>query len=631
MLSKNATGISIEEKEDIVVTKEYTIINGVDIKSNHVATIDEDFKDNQVIVTLKHDYSKINAPLSAKNFKVEEVKPSKSQNIGSFKQTDIVEVKDLTYIDNPEKALINEESFHQILTIKLRNPGKENVLAAISSLEKLDIVLAAEPDYNYTAVDDTAPNDTWYTTQTNLTRINYETVWDFVINNNITTPTIKVGVFEKGLESTHEDLSQNIIPGNRENQGDISHGTHVAGIIGAVTNNNRGITGVGNGRHNRNIIQIACLDRSSFVSSLTYAKNNNISIINASFCYTDGNGNNAAFNTSHANAIQNYPGLLVCSAGNNGWDMNTITSHQQYPACYTLDNVITVAATARNSDTIATTADGWTNGSNWGTHFVHLAAPGTGIISTLPNNQYGSKSGTSMAAPHVAGVAALIKSIRPDLNGTQIKHCIMMGTDYVSNLHNKCLTRGRLNAYQALQIAQNYKESDLIISTLSGDFNGDQKDDVATVNYLGFGQTRIKVALSNGNSFSTQSTWLDTGPAMFDSTLIKGRVVSGDFNGDGKDDIASMMDYGQQNMKIFVWVSTGSGFISQTWLDSTTPMSYNANLVTGRMVAGDFDGNGKEDLSGTHDYTSHVRQFVWKSNGSSFVAFQTWLSNMYAY
>ena len=148
MLSKNATGISIEEKEDIVVTKEYTIINGVDIKSNHVATIDEDFKDNQVIVTLKHDYSKINAPLSAKNFKVEEVKPSKSQNIGSFKQTDIVEVKDLTYIDNPEKALINEESFHQILTIKLRNPGKENVLAAISSLEKLDIVLAAEPDYN---------------------------------------------------------------------------------------------------------------------------------------------------------------------------------------------------------------------------------------------------------------------------------------------------------------------------------------------------------------------------------------------------------------------------------------------------------------------------------------------------
>ena len=206
-----------------------------------------------------------------------------------------------------------------------------------------------------------------------------------------------------------------------------------------------------------------------------------------------------------------------------------------------------------------------------------------------------------------------------------------MGTDYVSNLHNKCLTRGRLNAYQALQIAQNYKESDLIISTLSGDFNGDQKDDVATVNYLGFGQTRIKVALSNGNSFSTQSTWLDTGPAMFDSTLIKGRVVSGDFNGDGKDDIASMMDYGQQNMKIFVWVSTGSGFISQTWLDSTTPMSYNANLVTGRMVAGDFDGNGKEDLSGTHDYTSHVRQFVWKSNGSSFVAFQTWLSNMYAY
>jgi len=256
----------------------------IDIKGDHVPTIGEDFKDDRVVVTLKHRHSEINKVWVAADFNVREVEPVKELGIGSFRQSDIAGVADLFRIDDPENNdLVNRDRFHQILSIKLRNPGKENVLAAISAFEELDSVLAAEPDYNLIAIGDGSPDDLLYPSYQknyNLGKIQYEGAWDAVINSGMAARTVKVGVIEGGISPgggmnySHNDLSAHLIPGNYTNQpgDDMWHSTHVAGIIGAVTDNKICIAGVGNGRSGRNNIRMAYLS-TDLVASLEFAAN----------------------------------------------------------------------------------------------------------------------------------------------------------------------------------------------------------------------------------------------------------------------------------------------------------------------------------------------------------------------
>jgi len=113
-----------------------------------------------------------------------------------------------------------------------------------------------------------------------------------------------------------------------------------------------------------------------------------------------------------------------------------------YPASFPLDNIIAVAATDHN--------DQLASFSNWGATTVDLAAPGVNIMSTLPNNSYGSYDGTSMATPHVAGVAGLLMAEYPDKSILEIKQMILGSVDFKENLQGVVLTGGRLNAYSAL-------------------------------------------------------------------------------------------------------------------------------------------------------------------------------------
>jgi hypothetical protein len=95
------------------------------------------------------------------------------------------------------------------------------------------------------------------------------------------------------------------------------------------------------------------------------------------------------------------------------------------------------------------------------------------------------------------------------------------------------------------------------------------------------------------NKFNTPLTWYHAPKGSYTASCIEGRVVAGDFNGDGFTDLASMYDYGNGVIGIHVWLSDGNGkFICNTWYQSS-PGSYTANRVTGRMVAGDFNGDGK--------------------------------------
>ena len=243
-----------------------------------IPKLDDDFADNKIIVTLKKEYSSVN-----NSFKIDDFEISDGTNIES--------IKDLTYMTNPSK-IVNREGFVQILSIELKENCKGNVLKAIEELEKLDMVLAAEPDYNIIAEDDlwlpssNQPNDTHFSQQWGLGAapgaqiVGAGGAWS--ISTEQSDPRVKVGIFETGVQEDHPDLR--VIPGNMMS-GVANHGTHVAGIIGAITNNNEGVSGIAQ-------VELALLDRGNggaltsnpdntgvFPNSLTWAINNDIRIV----------------------------------------------------------------------------------------------------------------------------------------------------------------------------------------------------------------------------------------------------------------------------------------------------------------------------------------------------------------
>lgn len=138
--------------------------------------------------------------------------------------------------------------------------------------------------------------------------------------------------------------------------------------------------------------------------------------------------------------------MFVAAAGNGGadgvGDNNDTTPH--YPSSYNSANIISVAAT--NSQ------DSFASFSNYGAKAVDVTAPGVGILSTLPKNTYGSYSGTSMAPPHVAGAAALLKSKNPSLDDAEVKANLTQSVDKKSVFSGKTAAGGRLNAARALGI-----------------------------------------------------------------------------------------------------------------------------------------------------------------------------------
>ena len=344
--------------------------------------VEQEYLTDRVIVTIKHKHSKVNSKISLEDFKIDHDK------IG------LGTITDLTYIKNNPKnnPLINYSQFRQVLSIELKQSGKENVEAAVRELEKSPIVLGSHPRYVYKTVHNFTPSDSRFEKQWGLERIEAQSAWTLERKDSV-----KVGLMELGT-AAHKDLP-NSLPGNNTvaKGADLTDGTFVKGIIHGMS----GPTEVST--------VLLDMDSVSFTESLTYAADNGIKIINASFHYIG-----ASYNYDYADAIRNFNILLVCSAGND--NLNTdLPINYQYPAAYSLflDNVLSVGATTldeTNTERRAEPGDsGWSagEGSNYGEYSVQIYGPETDILSTLPNNEYGFKSGTSASAAVLSSTFAV--------------------------------------------------------------------------------------------------------------------------------------------------------------------------------------------------------------------------------
>jgi subtilisin family serine protease len=388
---------------------------------------------------------------------------------------------------------VNGAVAERIITATMRSRGDSEgitvvrtpmaVPAAVAALRQSAAVVYAEPNFYY--YHDATSNDPYYTNgslwgmygdATSPSNQYGSQAGEAWAAGNTGSSTVIIGVIDEGVMYYHEDLAANIwvnpydavdgvdndgngyvddqygwdFDGNNNTTYDGTqddHGTHVAGTIGAVGGNGKGVVGV---NWNVKLITAKFLGRRGgttanavkavdYITDLKQRHGLNIVATNNSW----GGG---GFSQSLYDAIEraNVAGILfVAAAGNGGndgvGDDNDVTPH--YPSSYTNTNIIAVAS--------ITSTGAKSSFSNYGATSVDLGAPGSGIYSTLPGkgntSTYGSYSGTSMATPHVTGGAALYAASHAGASASTIKDAILSSTIATSSLSGKCVTGGRLN------------------------------------------------------------------------------------------------------------------------------------------------------------------------------------------
>jgi subtilisin family serine protease len=367
---------------------------------------------------------------------------------------------------------------------KMASPGLYLVSVADSKLpvtsilevvsERLGVVPdVVEPDYIVFAMGN-PPNDPSYASLWGLHNtggsgeedadIDAPEAWDITTGS----ADVLVAVIDTGIDYNHEDLKDNIWTNPNEIAGDgidndnngfiddihgwdfysddndpidsEGHGTHCAGTIGGVGNNTTGVVGV---NWDVSLMAIQFLGHSGGstsdgIDAINYATAMQVTLTSNSW----GGGGYSALMKDAIAAAGAANQLFIAAAGN---DSTNNDSSKKYPASYTFDaesdNIISVASTNRS--------DRLSYFSNYGATLVDIAAPGSDIVSTVPNNSYSSYSGTSMATPHVAGAMALYFSI-VDGGFKKAKEDLLASVDKIPELDGRCVSNGRLNVSNLL-------------------------------------------------------------------------------------------------------------------------------------------------------------------------------------
>ncbi len=346
-------------------------------------------------------------------------------------------------------------------------PGADQI-AMIEAYEARADVEYAEPNYQFTVSGQ--PDDMYFHMQWGLNNtgqlsgtvgadIGALQAWNFTTGSS----NVIVAVIDTGVDYTHPELAANMwvnpnptfgdihgarwisgngVPTNGDPMDDRGHGSHIAGVIGAKGNNEIGVAGL-NWQ-----VQIMALKfipevgggwLADAIAAVEYAIDHGAHILNNSYA---GGYSQTFQEVIEATAAANQ--LFVAAAGNLGRD-NDLTPC--YPASYDVPNILTVANSDQNDQR-------W-HDSNWGQHTVHIAAPGRSIFSTWIDGLYAYRTGTSMAAPHVAGAAALLMAMHPTASYAQVKDWIMESATPLPQWESLVVSGGRLNAAAALEMSLN--------------------------------------------------------------------------------------------------------------------------------------------------------------------------------
>jgi thermitase len=236
----------------------------------------------------------------------------------------------------------------------------------------------------------------------------------------------------------------NAYKGKGNGEDDNGHGTHVSGIVAGRGNNSVGVAGV---CWSAKVVPIKFMNSAGYgsmskaIAGIEYAIDRGVKVINASF---GSSSSSQALKDAIAQA-KDHGVLIVVAAGNDG---KNIDSSPTYPASYTNGNLLVVAAST-NADTLASF-------SNYGKNNVDLAAPGQDIMSTYLGGSYRMLDGTSMAAPMVSGVAAMLRSRNSEATYSEIRKTIRSKIDTFSAFNGKVYSGGRVNTKKALDKIVDY-------------------------------------------------------------------------------------------------------------------------------------------------------------------------------
>ena len=589
-------------------------------------SIEDDFDENSVLVILDKSISGIN----------------KIHDNTTFSEISYSKIEDLTYV-NDITTIKDVNNFEQILQIYLLEPGKENVISLIEQLKVIPGVRYAGPNSYFKT--EQVPNDSLYDpnvplveTQWAHSNTDIEEAWDFTTGGK----EIRIGVIDSGVNQ-HPDLDVNVEEGldfvymlDNETPGALredvdGHGTHVAGIIGAVGNNGIGVSGV---NWNISIVPMQISDESAVISiaacvkAINYARDTwntaeRISVLSMSL------GGPEPLEEIEV-AIREYEGLFVCSTGNDKQNNDLV---KDYPSFYAsslhtdpIENMITVGRIDINNERPIN--------ANWGENTISIFSPGQNILSTFPEhlcenhdevfydgtkmceidkpfrdewlqqietgeytwNQilnefnlmfegsprefassvhhsdgYHYMSGSSMSTPYVSGVAALLLSIKEDLTTQQLKAAILNSAETITITlpDNSTQNVKKLNVFNAVKyVLENYVSTPHTLSS-SVSMIDTNKTIVGGEAYFNEKNALYKLNLTESKNYEFK---------MSSNSAIEFMLYDEDFN-----EIECVdLDSNSNKIHILKLLASGKYYLRTKYANETSSGTISINIVSSR-------------------------------------------------